>query len=126
MSKSVVVREDEPELAELVRELLEENCYTVTMVVQIEELLREAARRSPCVALVDGSAPDRFDLWWLGERLRAIGVPPFAFTAHASARDEFARDPYGYVGVISKPLDAQEFLDLVDSVCWEGGEVAAS
>lgn len=126
MSKCVIVREDDPDLAELVRELLEEDGYEVTVVLQVDELLREAARRAPCIALVDGIAPDRFDLWWLGQQLQALGVPPVAFTAHTSALEEFARDPQGYVGVVSKPFDAQGFLDLVESICWEEHRAAAS
>lgn len=124
MSKCVIVREDDPDLADLVRELLEDQGYMVKVVLPIEELLHEAARRSPCVALVDSTAPNRFDLWWLGERLQAIGVPPVAFTAHASAREEFARNPCGYVGIVSKPFDAQEFIDLVDTICWENHRAA--
>jgi DNA-binding NtrC family response regulator len=126
LSKCVIVREDDPDLADLVRELLAEHGYTVFVVMQVEELLQEAARRAPCTALIDSTAPHRFDLWWLGERLQALGVPPIAFTAHSSAREEFEKDPHGFVGIISKPFDSQEFLDLVDSICWEENQCAAS
>lgn len=126
MSKCVIVREDEPELAHLVRELLEDAGYQVIMVLEIEELLQEAARRSPCLALIDGASPSTFDLWWLGPKLNALGVPPIAFTAHASAVQQFAMDPSGYVGVVSKPFDADEFLNLVGTICWEEHQVAAS
>jgi DNA-binding NtrC family response regulator len=126
MTKCVVVHEDDPGLAELVRELLEDQGYIVFIVRQVDDLLREAARHAPCVALIDGTAPNRFDLWWLGPELRALGVPPVAFTAHASAREEFARDPQGYVGLVSKPFDTEQFIDLVNSICWDEGEVAVS
>jgi DNA-binding response OmpR family regulator len=126
VSKCVIVREDDPDLAELVCELLQDHGYEVAVVLSVDALLQEAARRAPCTALIDATAPDRFDLWWLGERLQSLGVPPVAFTAHGSAREEFARDPHGYVGIISKPFDAQEFLDLVDSICWEEHQAAAS
>jgi DNA-binding NtrC family response regulator len=126
MSKCVIVREDDPDLADLVRELLAEQGYAVVVVKRIEDLVREATRRAPCVALVDSTAPNRFDLWWLGERLQTLGVPPIAFTAHSSAKEEFEHDPRGFVGVISKPFDSQEFLDLVDAICWEKRQAAAS
>ena len=106
MSKCVILREDEPELAALVCELLEEADYTVVVVNEVEQLLVEAARRSPCVALIDGTSPTSFDLWWLGPKLVALGVPAVAFTAHVSAREEFEADNHDFAGIISKPFDA--------------------
>jgi DNA-binding NtrC family response regulator len=126
MSKCVILREDEADLAGLVRELLEDAGYTVIHVITVEDLLVEAARRVPCIALVDGMSPSSFDLWWLGPVLSKLGVPPVAFTAHASAREEFAADARGFVGVVSKPFDADEFVNLVDSICWEESREAAS
>ena len=126
MSKCVVLREDDPDLTVLVTELLEEADYLVAHVLTVEDLLREAAVRSPCVALVDSSNPSQFDLWWLGPELNKLGVPPLAFTAHESAKDEFRKDPHGYVGVIGKPFDADEFLDVVNQICWEDHHAAAS
>jgi hypothetical protein len=82
--------------------------------------------RSPCVALIDSSDPSGFDLWWIGPKLNQLGVPPVAFTAHASAVEQFAREPHGFVGVIGKPFDADEFLDVVNAICWEDHHQAAS
>lgn len=126
MSKCVLLLEDEPDLASLVSELLEDSGYRVVHVQTVDELLHESRLRSPCVALVDSSSPSSFDLWHLGPTLQALGVPPLAFTAHASARLDFERDARGFVGVVSKPFDAGEFTDIVDSICWKGQEAAAS
>jgi DNA-binding NtrC family response regulator len=123
--KCVILREDDRDLAELVTQLLQDAGYVVVVVLSVEDLLDEAARRAPCVALVDGSSQSSFDLWWIGPELARMGVPPIAFTAHASARQEFAVDPHDFVAVIPKPFDADEFLDIVNGVCWEGDEVAA-
>jgi two-component system, NtrC family, nitrogen regulation response regulator NtrX len=125
MSKCVVLLEDEPDLAQLVRELLEDEGYALFHSTTVEELLREAAARSPCVALIDGLSPTGFNLWWVGPKLSQLGVPAVAFTAHASALAEFAADPHGFVGVIGKPFDANEFLDLVNSICWEDHKAAS-
>src|SRR5579864_5409025 len=113
MSKCVIVREDDRDVARVVCELLSIEGYDVVTVGTVEQLLMEAARRVPCVALIDGTSPVSFDLWWLGPRLRQMGVPPVAFTAHSSARREFAEDPHGYVGVMTKPFDAEEFVQLI-------------
>src|SRR5579872_5958565 len=118
MSKCVILREDEDDLADMVRELLEDSGYRVVHVRSVPELLAEAERRSPCLALVDGTSPTSFDLWWVGPVLTKLGVPPVAFTAHASARQEFAADPHDFVGIVTKPFDANEFVNLVDDVCW--------
>lgn len=125
MTKCVLLREDEPDLASLVRELLEEAGYHVVVILEVEELLQEAARRSPCIALVDGTDPSSFDLWWLGPKLQALGVPPVAFTAHQSATAQFEADSHGYVGIISKPFDADAFVRLVNSICWEEHQAAS-
>lgn len=126
MTKQVIVREDDPDLAQLVDALLTDVGYAVTAVVEIEDLLTEAARLSPCVALVDSTGGSAFDLWWVGPKLRDLGVPALAFTAHASAREEFAADPRGYVGVVSKPFDAEEFIESINQICWEEHQAAAS
>lgn len=126
MASCVIVREDDPGVASLVQELLEDADYRVIVVVEVEDLLREAKLRSPCVALVDGSSPAQFDLWWLGPELNRLGVPAVAFTAHASAADEFERDPHDYVGIIGKPFDADEFLAVVNTICWQDHQQAVS
>ncbi len=126
MANCIVLLEDEPDLASLVVELLEEADYTVVHVTSVDDLLRESALRSPCVALIDGMSPAGFDLWWLGPKLVSLGVPPVAFTAHASAVLEFEADSHGFVGVVAKPFDADEFLDLVSSICWDEHTTAVS
>jgi DNA-binding NtrC family response regulator len=125
-NKVVVVLEDDVDLTRLVEELLEEAEYRVVHVRTVEALLSEAARNSPCVALVDGLSATEIDLWWVGPKLHALGVPPVAFTAHASARAAFEADSHGFVGVVPKPFDADEFLQLVETICWEDHQRAAS
>jgi DNA-binding NtrC family response regulator len=126
MSKRVVLREDDEDLALLVREILEDAGYSVIHVVRVEDLLKTARQNAPCVALIDGVSSTGYDLWWLGAELRKIGVPPVAFTAHASARAEFAADSQGFVGIISKPFDADEFIQIVDAICWDDHQAVAS
>jgi DNA-binding response OmpR family regulator len=126
MNKCVILLEDDPDLAHLVRELLEESDYHVVHVTTMEELLVEAARRAPCVALLDSTNPKAFDLWSVGHKLVELGVPPIAFTAHASAKEEFEADAHGFVGLVTKPFDADEFIQIVDSICWEENHAAAS
>ncbi|MBV9279894.1 MAG: hypothetical protein JOZ41_07420 [Chloroflexi bacterium] len=118
--------EDERDLAHLVHELLRDEGYMVVHVTTIEELLVEAARRSPCVALLDSTNPRSFDLWPLGPKLVEMGVPPVAFTAHASAVAQFDEDAHGFAGIIAKPFDADRLLEVINSICWEQHEVAAS
>lgn len=122
----VVLLEDDPDLAMLVGDLLAEANYEVQHVTAVEQLLQQCASLSPCVALVDSLTPTGFDLWWVGPKLAAMGVPPVAFTAHHSALREFSQDPHEFVGVISKPFDAEEFLEVVNSICWEDHHRAAS
>jgi DNA-binding NtrC family response regulator len=126
MSSTVVLREDDPDLCELVHELLEEQNFVVHDVVEIGDLMETCTRRSPCVALIDSTSSTEFDLWHLGPMLANLGVPAVAFTAHATARRQFEANSNGYVGVVSKPFDADEFIRLVESICWEEHHAVAS
>ena len=126
MSKCVILLEDDPDVAEVAGELLAESGYTIVHVTAPDELLVEAARRAPCVALLDSTDSKSFDLWSLGPKLAEMGVPPIAFTAHASATEQFEADPHGFVGIVPKPFDADEFVAIVDSICWEEHQAAAS
>jgi DNA-binding NtrC family response regulator len=125
MSNVVVLLEDDFDLAALVTELLQDAGYEVVHVTNVDDMLSEAVLRSPCVALVDGMSPTEFDLWWIGPKLAALGVPPVAFTAHFGAVAEFEADRHGFVGVISKPFDADEFVRLVGAICWEDHQATA-
>ncbi|GAC1321093.1 MAG: response regulator [Chloroflexota bacterium] len=126
MPKCVIVLEDDADLMALVREFLEESEYRVVVVSSADDLLVEAARHTPCVALVDSTDPVKFNLWPLGKRLQQLDVPAIAFTAHASARAEFDADSHGFVDIVSKPFDVDEFLEAVNRVCWQPHHMAAS
>lgn len=126
MSNPVVLREDDPDVRHLVHELLEEQGYLVFDARDIEDLLDEVKLRSPCVALIDSTSSTEFDLWHLGPLLAQLGVPAVAFTAHSTARQQFEENPSGYIGVVSKPFDAKEFIELVDSICLEESQEAVS
>jgi DNA-binding NtrC family response regulator len=126
MTKCVLLLEDETDLAGLVSELLDEVGYTVVHVTTIDDLFLEAARRAPCVALLDSTDSRSFDLWPLGPKLAELGIPPIAFTAHASAQTEFEADSHNFVGIVPKPFDADEFIRLVNTICWEENQAAAS
>lgn len=126
MTKCVLLLEDDPDLANLVSELLDEEGYAVVHVTTVDDLFLEAARRSPCIALLDSTDSRTFDLWPLGSKLVELGVPPIAFTAHASAQAEFEADAHDFVGIVPKPFDAEEFIRLVNTICWEENRAAAS
>ena len=126
MSNPVVLREDDPDVRHLVHELLEEQGYLVFDAHDIEDLLDQVKRRAPCVALIDSTSSTEFDLWYLGPLLTQLGVPAVAFTAHSTARQQFEENPSGYIGVVSKPFDASEFIELVDSICLEESQEAVS
>src|SRR5579875_3902461 len=115
MEKCVIILEDDPDLAHLVRELLTGEGYSAFVTGDADQLLAEAAVRAPCVALVDSMNPAEYDMWWVGPKLAQLGVPPVAFTAHASARTQFEADRHDFLAIIEKPFDAQEFLDVVNS-----------
>lgn len=113
----VLVLEDNRDVATVVGELLADASYDVRVVESPEELLEEACRGGASVALVDSVDPSRFDLWWIGPRLVEAGVRPIVFSAHSDARSAFHEDPHGFVGVVSKPFEADELVRVVESAC---------
>lgn len=126
MSKCVLLLEDEPELASLVEELLTDAGFRVVHVPDVDGLLLAARQHSPCVALIDGGSRSHFDRWCIGPQLVELGVPPVAFTAHTSAQMEFEANSNGFVGIVTKPFDADEFIWLVQNICWQDGRAEAS
>jgi len=126
LSTCILVREDDEDLADLVMKLLEGDGYAPVLVASIQELLVEAVRRTPCAALVDGSSPTSYDMWWVGEVLSRLDVQALAFTGHASAQKDFEEDSHGFVGVVLKPFDVEDLLNEVHALCGPTREAAAS
>jgi CheY-like chemotaxis protein len=120
----VLVVDDDEGIASLVAEVLRDEGFAVTTLVDVglPALSAALARTQPDAVLLDGGGAASYGrAWetaaWLHERSRPI--PVIMFTGHA---DELAEGRLGesersqraaFVGVIAKPFDLQFLIDLV-------------
>ncbi|RKH68535.1 response regulator [Corallococcus llansteffanensis] len=114
---TILIVDDEPDLREVVAELLEMEDYAVLQAANGQLALDVLAATSarPCMVLLDLMMPV-MDGYEFLNRLRADDryreLPVLMLTAHFSATA-----PPGTVGLLRKPVDITELLALVARHC---------
>ena len=113
---TILIVDDEPDLREVVAELLEMEDYAVLQAANGQLALDVlAATGPPCMVLLDLMMPV-MDGYEFLNRLRADDryreLPVLMLTAHFSATA-----PPGTVGLLRKPVDIAELLKLVARHC---------
>ncbi|NNC18048.1 response regulator [Corallococcus exiguus] len=117
-SRSIIlIVDDEPDLREVVAELLEMEDYTVLQAANGQAALDVLAANNdqPCLVLLDLMMPvmDGHEfLHRLREDARYRELPVLMLTAHFSAKA-----PPGTVGLLRKPVDIPELLSMVARHC---------
>ncbi|MBN9681961.1 MULTISPECIES: response regulator [unclassified Corallococcus] len=117
-SRSIIlIVDDEPDLREVVAELLEMEDYTVLQAANGQAALDVLAANDeqPCLVLLDLMMPvmDGHEfLHRLREDERYRELPVLMLTAHFSAKA-----PPGTVGLLRKPVDIAELLAMVARHC---------
>jgi CheY-like chemotaxis protein len=113
---TVLVVDDNPHNRELASQLLEDR-YTVVTAADGEEALESIAATAPDLVLMDISMP-KMDGFEALRRLRANGttrhLPVVALTAHAIRGDRERMLNAGFDGYVSKPLDEDVLLSLIE------------
>ena len=117
MNHTVLVVEDEDELRESMRDVLELNGYAVAAAREGQEALDEMDRLGHvCVVLLDLLMPG-MNGWEFFEKMRArsefANVP---VVVHSSAP---SRAPEGVSRVVQKPLRLDRLLSIVREFCAE-------
>ena len=116
--RRVLVVEDDRDIREAVREILEDHAYEP---VEAEngavalEVLR-AGQPDPCLILLDVMMPvmDGFQFRAEQEKDPSLSaIPVVLFTAHAAVTPSSV----GAVGVLQKPLDFDRLLKLLEEYC---------
>lgn len=115
MNHTVLLVEDEDDLRESMRDLLEENGYAVVAACDGQEALEALARvEDLCVVLLDLLMP-RMNGWDFFEKMRArpefTGVPVLVQSSAPS------RAPEGVTRVLKKPVAPEELLSVVREYC---------
>jgi CheY-like chemotaxis protein len=112
---TVLVVEDEEELREMIREVLEESGYDVVTAAEGGQALAAMGRiQRPCLVLLDLLMPgmNGWDFYEkLKERPELADVP---VVVHTSSPD---RAPAGVARVLRKPLRLERLLETVREFC---------
>jgi two-component system, cell cycle response regulator DivK len=119
----ILVVEDDPLSALLVRELLQHDGYTVTGAANVGDACAALARTAPGLVLLDIQIPGGGGIKVL-EAIRADPalrpLPVVAVTALAMAGDRERLLAAGFDAYVSKPIDRRRFLDLVRQLLRRG------
>jgi DNA-binding response OmpR family regulator len=113
----ILVVEDEPRLARLIRSVLESARHQVLTVADGEQALETAALEGPDLILLDLMLPGRLDGYAVCQRLREFTLAPVIMVTARSREDEKLRGfEVGADDYITKPFSAKELLARVHAV----------
>lgn len=115
----VLLIEDNQNNADMMIRLLETVGYTVRHYIQGFDAMKAARKEHPSIILVDFNLPDIDGtdvVLLLKQQLGGAKAPPIiAVTARASSSDEKYALRMGCDAFVTKPINPQAFLDLVNS-----------
>jgi CheY-like chemotaxis protein len=115
MMHTVLVVEDDEDLRDSIRDLLEDKGYVVVTAGDGQEALDALARiQHLCLVLLDLLMP-RMDGWDFFDALRARpNLADVPVVVHSSAP---SRAPEGVTRVLAKPLQPERLLSVVGEYC---------
>jgi CheY-like chemotaxis protein len=115
--KLILVVEDQPTNAELVREILEMARHRVVIAANAQEAMEAVRQNRPDLVLLDIGLPvvDGFQLAKNFKQMPEMAdVPVIALTAHAMPEEVQRARNVGCVAHITKPFDIQKLLQIVE------------
>jgi DNA-binding response OmpR family regulator len=114
--KTILVCDDEPDIRELLRELLGRTGYDVLEVADGHEALRTLYGSAPDLVLLDVSMPN-LDGWATLERIRDVSdVPVIMLTARTEELERVRGLKGGADDYVTKPFGRQELLARVEAL----------
>ncbi|MDR5709269.1 MAG: response regulator transcription factor [Armatimonadota bacterium] len=124
----ILVVEDEPEIARLLRSYLEREGYAVVLARDGEAALRAFEDASPDLVVLDLMLP-RLDGWQVMRSIREVSrVPVIMLTARDGVEDKVAGLELGADDYVTKPFSPREVVARVRAVLrrnrWGGREEA--
>lgn len=116
MPQSILIVEDQPELAQMIADLLEEAGYATHLAADGEQALAALAAQPPDLVLTDVNMPG-LDGYGLAERIKTIpttaGIPIVMMSAQDGRGARVIGLQSGAVDYLAKPLDPAELLAKV-------------
>jgi DNA-binding response OmpR family regulator len=117
MSKGrILVVDDEPQVASIVRSYLEREGYNVELSVTGPQALAEFRRTEPDLLVLDVMLPSVDGLDVLREIRRTSKVPVIMLTARAEAEDKLLGLELGADDYVTKPFSPRELIARVKAV----------
>jgi len=117
----VLVVDDDPDIRELVRELLERAGYQVSSAAGGRDGLRVLYEMRPDLVLLDVSMPE-LDGWATLARIRDLSeVPVIMLTARTGELEKVRGLKAGADDYVTKPFGRQELLARVEAILRRGG-----
>ncbi len=116
MSKRVLLVEDEPNITEAIRFLLQREGWRVSTHADGATALDAVNRVSPDIVLLDVMLPNRSGLDILRDLRAAEGtadLPVVMLTAKGQERDRALAESHGANRFISKPFSNAEIVDTI-------------
>ncbi len=115
--KRILIVEDDMDNYELVRFVLERAGYDVFLAVNGRDGVSAARFQKPDLILMDLGMP-QMDGWNAAQELKSDNatksIPLFALTAHTLPRERLRAVNAGCDAYISKPINMNSFLDMID------------
>ena len=119
----ILVVDDTPAVLDVVRKCLEPEGYTVVTCLESRHSVRLAREERPDVIMLDVVMPE-VSGWDVLAELRAdhslAHIPVIVCTAYAAEAlgrmVELQRNPDQHLGLLPKPFDVEELIEVVDSV----------
>lgn len=113
---TVLVVEDEPEIAVLLRSYLERDGHRVVIAGDGEAALREVEALAPDLVILDLMLP-RLDGWEVSRRIRAlVPIPIIMLTARDREEDKIRGLELGADDYVTKPFSPREVVARVRAV----------
>ena len=117
----ILVCEDEPDIAEILRSFLSAQGYVVSTTATGAEALERIAEIQPDLVLLDLMLPDQ-DGWEVLEEIRKTGTRPvILLTALGRVEDKVRGLSHGADDYISKPFDLDEVRARIEAVLRRSG-----
>src|ERR1700684_782851 len=124
---SVLVIEDEADIRQLLRTLLEREGYSVAEALEGRDGVRQFHQNHPDIVILDVGLPD-LDGWQVLERIRDMSdVPVLMLTAMSAERDKVRGLNAGADDYLTKPFSRVELLArLLATLVRHQGQVLSS
>ncbi len=128
MGKRVLIAEDEPNIVESLRFILERCGYDVSAVTDGKDVIDRARSQLPDVIVLDVMLPGRNGFEVLKSLKNDAGfesTPVLMLTAKGQEQDRATAESLGVDAFITKPFSNRDVLECIDRLAADRGDAGA-